>query len=475
MLPVFHTSVTAASLLLSAVLQADTVGSVLQPNPDCRFHHQPQPLHPAATTDDWPHFLGPRHNNHCRETQLRRDWPDAGPAVVWEMSRGASYAAPAIRGEHLVYPHRVGNDVAVDCLHPATGARYWRHSWPTEYRDHYGYQNGPRATPAISNDGLVYVYGAAGHLVCLKLASGEVRWQRDIAEEFGGRGQFFGTATSPLIEGQLLIINIGAPGGPCVAAFDRHSGELVWRAGNQWGPSYATPVPADMHGRQRLFVFAGGKSKPPVGGLLSLTADDGQICDRFSWRSGTYESVNASNPVVIGNRVLISASYGTGAAMLEVRPDGTLEKMWTSQLGTHWSTAITRGDHIYAIDGRHERTAALVCVEAATGKVVWREIPEWADRIHDKAGGRDITMRIFRGTLLSADGDVLCLGEFGHLLWLDLQPSGYREISRTWLFPAPQTWTPPVISRGLLYVCQNEPRLDNGGERQLRCYDLRAP
>ena len=81
---------------------------------------------------------------------------------------------------------------------------------------------------------------------------------------------------------------------------------------------------------------------------------------------------------------------------------------------------------------------------------------------------------LLRASLLWADGHFLCVGEAGHLLWLDLTPSGYKELSRTWLFAAPETWNVPVVSRGLLYVCQNQPDRYRGIPPRLLCYDLRA-
>jgi hypothetical protein len=75
---------------------------------------------------------------------------------------------------------------------------------------------------------------------------------------------------------------------------------------------------------------------------------------------------------------------------------------------------------------------------------------------------------------MAVDGAFLCIGEFGHPLWLDLTPEGYREISRTWLFPARETWTLPVLSRGLLYVVQNTTGLLRQTSPRLLCYDLRA-
>ena len=96
--------------------------------------------------------------------------------------------------------------------------------------------------------------------------------------------------------------NVGAPGGPTVAAFDTGTGKEVWRAGTMWGPSYASPVPAVVHGQRRVFVFAGGESSPPTGGLMSIDPANGRVDFSFPWRSRSYESVNASCPVVFGAR-----------------------------------------------------------------------------------------------------------------------------------------------------------------------------
>src|SRR5205814_2823948 len=127
------------------------------------------------------------------------------------------------------------------------------------YEDRYGYNNGPRASPIIAG-GKVYTYGAQGRLNCLELATGRLIWTRSINEEFKVPQDFFGTATSPLLEKNLLIINVGAPDGPCVAAFDKDSGKMAWASDAEgWGPSYASPVPGVIHGKPRVVVFAGGE------------------------------------------------------------------------------------------------------------------------------------------------------------------------------------------------------------------------
>jgi len=105
---------------------------------------------------------------------------------------------------------------------------------------------------------------------------------------------------------------------------------------------------------------------------------------------------------------------------------------------------------------------------------MWRVNPEWDEFLTFDGEPRKAHLGIFRGTLLWVDGKFLCLGEMGHLLWLDLTPSGYKELARAWLFPARETWALPVLSRGLLYVTQNTPGFINREPPRLLCYDLRG-
>lgn len=443
-------------------------------NPDVRVHSKPKPLALNAVTHDWTSFLGPSHNAASTETKLLRGWPKGGPPLVWEMRKGTGYSSPAIAGERLVYMQRVGNQERVDCLHPETGAKYWDFTYPTNFEDRYGYNNGPRASPVIDGD-RVYTYGAQGKLHCLRLQTGQVYWKRDIAAEFKIPQDFFGTATTPLIEGDLLIINIGAPKGPSVAAFNKVTGKMVWGAGDQWGASYSSPVAATVNGKRRVFVFAGGESQPPTGGLISIDPASGAIDFSFPWRSRSYESVNASSPVVVGNQIFVSASYRTGGALLNVMPDGKHQVAWTSnEIGTHFNTAVYKDGYLYAFDGRNEPDASLVCVELKTGKVRWRVTPEWEDTIVYEGTEKKQRMSTYRGTLLAVDGKFLCLGEMGHLLWLDLTPQGYKELARTWLFPARETWSLPVLSHGLLYISQHSRDVIGGNPPRLLCYDLRG-
>lgn len=438
-----------------------------------RYHAPPRPLAAGAVTHEWRAFLGPLHSPASTERPLLARFPPSGPRMVWEITKGEGYAAPAVVRDSVVLFHRVGDEEVVERLHAETGRRYWRFAYPTRYRDRYGYSGGPRCQP-VSDGERIYTFGAEGKLHCLWLETGEVLWSRDLLKEFAIPPNFFGVGATPLLEEGRLIINLGAPGGPCVAAFDSLTGRLLWGAGKEWGPSYASPIPATMHGTRVILVFAGGESRPPTGGLMGVEAATGKVLFTFPWRGQRYESVNASSPVVLGSRVFLSECYGSGGVLVEIQPDWTVRTVWRSPgLGTHFMTAVVQGDYLYGIHGHGPRNAPLVCLDVRTGEEKWRHVPEWTEAIPSEGGERRAALTPGLASLLRVDGRVLMLSEYGHLVWLALEPGGYRELERARLFLAPESWTMPVLSRGLLYVCQNN-RDSDGRPPRLLCYDLRG-
>ena len=437
------------------------------------FHHAPKPLPEGAVVEDWPRFLGRLHNATSRETKLLRNWPDGGPARLWEVERGAGYAGPAIAGGRLVLFHHLKDRDVVDCLDPESGRRHWSTSWPTDYRDRYGYNNGPRASPVIAG-GRVYVFGVAGMLKCLDLKSGKVVWERDLAADHRLRPVFFGLGCTPLVLDGRVIVNVAIEDGPSILAFDATTGKRLWGAEKTWGASYSAPVPVELHGHKRVLVLTGGESRPPAGGLVCLDPATGKIDFRVPFRAEKFESVNASCPVVIGGRILLSQCYPPSSGLfLRVAPDLTrAEVAWnSSEFGMHFMTPVHSGGFLYGFPGRHTHTAEIVCLDAAAGKVKWREMLEWDWK---RGNGQSYRMGMGRASLLAAGGAFLALGESGALAWLDLSPKGCRIMERAQLFLAPETWTLPALSRGLLYVSQNHKDMDTGKSPRLICYDLRG-
>jgi len=425
--------------------------------------------------DDWPAFLGPTGDSKSRERGILTQWPAAGPKILWQRELGTGYAMPTISAGRLFQFERIGDDATLTGLESETGRLFWKFTYKSDYADLYGYDNGPR-TSAIVNDGRVYCYGPEGMLHCVSATDGKMIWKVDTKRQFGVIQNFFGVGSTPVVEDDLLIVQVGGspqedqklpPGsldrvrgnGSGIVAFDKLTGKVRYQITNELA-SYASPTLATINGRRWCFMFARG-------GLVAFDPATGNVDFEFPWRANMLESVNASNPVVIGDQVFISEGYSVGSALLKVTP-GKYEVVWSDAdrrrdqaMLLHWNTPIHIDGYLYGSSGRHEGSAELRCIEAATGKVMWSE-PD-----------------LRRSSLLYVDGHFICLSEDGVLRLLRVNPEKYEKVAECVLAPAegltnrfglgdnrlltPQAWAAPILSHGLLYV---------RGRDRLVCLDL---
>ena len=435
------------------------------------FHKVPKPLSKKAKTQDWPRFLGATDDAISTETHLEKTFPKTGPAKVWEIEIGTGYTCPTVSAKRMYLFHRLDDQETIECVDPESGKRFWIYQYPIVYTDRLGYNNGPRSSVVIDGK-FIYTLGVTSILHCLRAVDGKPLWKRDLAAEFKVRGKFFGQGSTPLIYKDLVIVKIGAEGGPCVTAFNKLNGKLAWGAGNKWGASYSSLIVAKLHGRDKILAFAGGESRPPTGGLLCIDPVTGEEDFRYAWRADKVESVNAATPVVLGNRIFLTECYTSGGVMLEVTPEFFVDRVWKApKFGEHFMTPVLDNGYLYGFDGRHDLQAELVCYKAKTGKEMWRNRQEWQEILPD---GSPFNMGLRRGNLLKVDGAWLCLGEYGSLLWMDLTPEGVKVLARHQLFIARETWTLPAVHRGLLYVAQNTKDYISSRPSRVICYDLRA-
>jgi outer membrane protein assembly factor BamB len=141
---------------------------------------------------------------------LLEKWPAGGLPLVWQKDVGSGYSAPSVLGSYLVLHHRLKEEEIVDCFDATTGNPVGRHSNPSTFTDPFGYNNGPRCTPLLTSDSC-YTYGAEGRLVCLELATGKLVWQRETTKEWSVPEPFFGVGSTPLLEGDKLIVMVAQP------------------------------------------------------------------------------------------------------------------------------------------------------------------------------------------------------------------------------------------------------------------------
>lgn len=450
---------------------------------------------PLRAGEDWPCFLGPRHDGTSSETGLLEAWPEQGPPLVWEKDVGTGYSAPSVRGERLVYHHRIGREEIVQCVNASTGRNLWMHRYPSSFVDPYGYNNGPRCSPILT-ESHCYTFGAQGVLLCLTLADGQPVWMRKLQEEMTIPDGFFGVGATPVLEGDRLIVAAGGQPNSGLIAVDAATGETLWESvgqetwdgsatdsrlrpvydwtGEEMVVSYSSPIVATLHGRRHVLALMRQ-------GLVSVDPQTGEENFHYWFQSEVHESVNAAVPVVVDDTILLSSAYQVGAARLKVQPDGKgVQELWRDRrnLQTHWSTSIYRDGHYYGFSGRHDYEATLRCLDAETGAVVWetdgfgrpftdlRQVAR--DEFEDVVNKVRIPTPFYgRGSKIMVEDKFIVLSEYGLLALLRVNPERWEEISR---FKPPRmqypSWAAPVLSRGYLYLrCEDS----------LLCYDLKAP
>jgi outer membrane protein assembly factor BamB len=390
----------------------------------------------GAQASDWPQFLGPERNGTYRNPPLSRAWPAEGPAVVWQRPVGKGFSGPVVSQEHLILFQRVDDRAVIECLEARTGKQLWKAGYATDYRDDFGFDDGPRATPAIA-DGRVFTFGAEGRLSCWKLADGAAQWSIDTQKEFGSPKGYFGRAGSPLVDQNLVIVNVGGQGGAGIVAFDCGSGGIRWKATDD-PASYASPVMAVIQGRRAVLSLTREA-------LVALDPSAGRVLFRHPWRPSLSASVSAATPLVLGDLTFISACYGAGASLFQFK-DGRPEVIWSGDdsLSNHYATSVEHGGFLYGWHGRQEQGCELRCVELRSGKVRWKE-----------AG-------LKAGSVTLAGDELLVLTEKGLLLRAPATPNGFKPTARVQALPF-EVRAFPALADGFLFARSKD---------RLFCFDL---
>ena len=370
--------------------------------------------------DDWPQWRGPNRDGISRETGLLKAWPLEGPQVLWRVPSGEGYAGIVIAKGRGYTMFGQGESEFLIGFDPASGKETWRYKMDGIFYNDQG--NGPRSTPLVDGD---WVFGLSGNgkLHAVNAPTGKAVWSHDLRLEYGGKSPIWGISTMPLVEKDLLIVDVGGKDGHAVMAFNKSNGKVVWKS-ESGVPGYSAPIAITVNGVRQVLVFAGAA-------LLSLAPNDGKLFWKYDWE--TRFDVNAATPVFVPpDKIFISSGYGKGSALLQTQGSNgtaTMKEIWKSrEMKNHFSSSILYENHLYGFDD-----FLLTCLEVGTGKTKWQQ-------------------RGFnKGSLLFADGHLIVLGEYGNLALVEATPAGYKEKATVQILKG-KSWTMPTLANGKLYL-----------------------
>ena len=385
----------------------------------------------------WPNYRGAEGNGILNE-RIQLEWSKNEPNVLWRqyLNHGFSSITVANGKAFTQVRRRIDGEDSEVCL--ALDLENGNELWatpvgPAGYASGpagpSGGSDGPRSTPVIHDD-RVFVLSAQLGLSCLSIENGQVIWSKDLKREYRGRIPKWANAASPVIDGDMLLLNTGASANSLLA-LRTADGEEVWRQGSE-GSTYATPVCAEIHGIPQV-IFLTRR------GLVSVAPDSGD--ELWSYEFGNNERFCAS-PVVAGDIVYASGGYDIGAAAVRIGKTGeqlTVTELWRKpgELMNHWTTSVHYDGYLYGMFGsKAYNVAPLKCIKIETGEEMWSQ----------RGFGN--------GSLLLAGDKLLALRERREVLVVDTDPTAYTELAKMTPFDNTRgkVWNTPAVSEGRLYL-----------------------
>ncbi|MCZ6835520.1 MAG: PQQ-binding-like beta-propeller repeat protein [Planctomycetota bacterium] len=363
---------------------------------------------------DWPQWRGPDRTGNSSES----GWsPTSREKTLWSKDIGFGHSSFAVANGRLF---AMGYDLerkldVVYCLNPETGEENWSHTYAAEFWN-VGHDGGTCTTPTVDGD-MVYTSNREGKLFALRADTGSILWQKDIQSELEVTPPRWGFTGSPIVLGDTIVMNVDK-----IAAYDKATGNLKWVTEKEYGNAYSTPIEYDFNGQDSVLVLNGL-------GLAVIDQADGSEITFYSWTRNPESSVYGATPVIIDDKIFISANAGGGCVMLEPNAENGLDVVWESRvMRSSYAGSVLHEGHIYGFDA-----SILKCIDL-DGNEKWRE--------------RGIGL----GAVVIVGGRLLIIGAKGEMIIAEASPEKYIELSRDKILDGGSYWATPVLSHGLAYA-----------------------
>jgi outer membrane protein assembly factor BamB len=369
----------------------------------------------ATPADDWTRWRGPSADSISAE----KGWNASAvgsPKVVWRTNVGAGHSCATVKGDVLYIMGNIDNQDVVQCRKIADG----KTAWEFKYSCSKGNYAGPRASVVLDN-GSAYTFSRNGDLHCLDAKTGAKKWHVNVLKQFSGKNITWGLASSPVIEGDMVLVNACKHG----VALNKSTGAKIWASPSD-KCGYASPVVFESGGKKLVAIF-GAK------GLYCVDLASGKQLWFQEWV--TKYDVNAADPVPMDGKIFISSAYNRGCTMLDIsgsRP----RKLWENKtMANHFASSILINGHLYGVHG-NTGGGQLRCIDVKSGKMKWSQ-----------GGGFE--------NLMAADGKLIAIDKSGVLTIAEAVPTGFKKIAAgKVLDKSHKKWTMPVLANGRIY-CRN--------------------
>ena len=385
-----------------------------------------------AFAADWPNWRGPNHDGISQESDFQLDWPGDDPEIIWRGKAGIGFSSFAVADGRVFTTGNESNQDTLWCFNADTGVVIWKHTYDEPLDPKY-FEGGTLATPTVDGD-RVYQLSRRGKLFCLDAATGAVNWEKNVQQETKSALPDWGFSGSPLIHGELLVLNVGEG-----LVLNKMTGQQVWFSAPEKA-GYSTPYPFEHGGENWIFI-----STARYFVMRNLTTGD--EFGRYKWL--TEYGVNASDPIVDGDHAFISSGYGKGCALLDMSSGNLTEVYRGKELKTQMNPAVLVDGFLYGCSGSEgDKKSPLKCIEMNSGETKW-SFPG-----------------IGMGSVMVAKGHLIVLSARGELSFAPVSSEGFEPTFQMQVLGG-KCWSVPVLANGRIY-CRN-------AKGDLVCLDVRKP
>ncbi|MGM0621383.1 MAG: PQQ-binding-like beta-propeller repeat protein [Bacteroidota bacterium] len=319
-------------------------------------------------------FRGIGRTGHFSETSLLKKWPAGGPELVLKIENiGKGYSQPIV-ADGKIFVTGIKND-ETDALsaYGLNGQLLWEtdygRSWSRSYSD-------SRCTPTYEN-GKLYVASGTGQLSCIDAQSGEIVWQVDAVDKYGGEIHRHGDSESPLLVNDLVVYTTGGDNYTMVA-FKKSNGAEVWKAKSLGGAkSYASPVLIHHNGADIIVTQT-------TRNIIGINPGNGNII--FDYNLIQYhtksqgEGAQTNPPLYSNGEIFTTSGYDHPGTMFSLSDDGSSIRLkWNNEdIDTHHGGVVLVDGRLYGSNWQHNSRGRWTCVNWDTGKTNWEE--EWNNK-----------------------------------------------------------------------------------------------
>jgi outer membrane protein assembly factor BamB len=370
--------------------------------------------------EDWPQYLGPSRNSISAQKGILRSWPQNGPEVLWTVTLGRGFGGPVVKDGKVYLLDRddkVGDKMC--CFDLSNGKELWNFGYDAPGTVMFP---GSRSVPTVDGNN-VYSCGHNGDLYCIDINAHKPVWNKNVWKDFGGGDlPIWAITQCPLIYGDLLIVASQAPQAG-VVAYNKLTGDIVWKTPNLGNETYVSPSIVKMDGKDHVVMVTSSTNRighPELANTLGNIVGIEPLTGKILWEYKQWQChISVASAVDAGNnKVLVVGGYELGAVMIKVEKQadgsyGTTEVFRTEEFGSHTQPPLLYNGYFYAQYSTNNRRDGLVCMNM-NGDIMWKT-------------GRNPNFN--KGSMIFADGLIISTDGTTKLYLIEPDPSAFKPLA----------------------------------------------